>query len=117
MTTREKYLMHIGVAPHLKGFRLLARATEIYQDDPYMLITKELYPRLAEEFGTTASRVERAIRHEIDHAVDCCADGGIWKLTGNITPLGKDHPSNGTTIAALALLSDEEMLREMEEDA
>ena len=31
-------------------------------------VTKELYPRVAEEFDSTPSRVERAIRHAIDVA-------------------------------------------------
>jgi len=33
-------------------------------------VTKELYPMVAQKFGTTPSRVERAIRHAIELAWD-----------------------------------------------
>ena len=33
-------------------------------------VTKVLYPEVARKFGTTASRVERAIRHAIEVAWD-----------------------------------------------
>lgn len=114
MTTREKFLLHVGVAPHLGGFQLLVRAAEIYSEDPYISITKELYPKLAEEFGTKASCVERRIRHAISYAADCSAPGtGIWAVVGNTVRLNQDKPTNSSVISALAMLSDEEMEDEL----
>lgn len=33
-------------------------------------MTKEVYPKVAKEYGTTASRVERAMRHAVERMVE-----------------------------------------------
>lgn len=60
----------IGVPAHIKGYQYLREAIMISVEDTTMLssITKVLYPTIATRFGTTSSRVERAIRHAIEVA-------------------------------------------------
>lgn len=64
MKTNE-FLIKLGIYPNLKGFNYIIRAVEIVKEKGYLKVTKELYPQIAEEYKTTASRVERAIRHVI----------------------------------------------------
>lgn len=61
-------LHRIGVPAHLKGYRYLQTAIEMCVHNSGVLdaVTKSLYPEIAKEFFTTASRVERAIRHAIE---------------------------------------------------
>ena len=59
-------IMHqIGVPAHIKGYRYLRYAIIKSIENPELMssVTKVLYPSVAKEFGTTPSRVERAIRH------------------------------------------------------
>ena len=60
----------IGVPAHIKGYQYLRSAILMAVQDMDILnsITKQLYPSIAEEYGTTSSRVERAIRHAIEVA-------------------------------------------------
>lgn len=98
-------MQECGCAAHLKGFDLCARAIELVADDPEFLhhITSELYPQLAEEFDTTESRVERAIRHLIEVAFFRAQWVDLQKYFGNSCDTTKCKATNGEFIAALAL--------------
>ena len=66
-------IMHqIGVPAHIKGYQYLRTSILMAIDDPEIMhsITKCLYPIVAKTYKTTASRVERAIRHAIEVAWD-----------------------------------------------
>lgn len=62
----------IGVPAHIKGYHYLREAIilSIKNSDIINSVTKILYPTVAKKHGTTASRVERAIRHAIEVAWD-----------------------------------------------
>ncbi|MFW6266753.1 MAG: sporulation transcription factor Spo0A [Halanaerobium sp.] len=61
-------IQELGIPAHIKGYRYVRKAVELVIKDMDLLgaVTKELYPQIAEEFDSTPSRVERAIRHAID---------------------------------------------------
>lgn len=63
-----KIIQELGIPAHIKGYRYVRLAVELVIKDMDLLgaVTKELYPQVAEEFDSTPSRVERAIRHAID---------------------------------------------------
>lgn len=65
-------LHQIGVPAHIKGYQFLRDAILLtIEDQDYInAVTKRLYPEIAKQNGTTASRVERAIRHAIEVAWD-----------------------------------------------
>ena len=63
-----RMLQEIGVSPHLKGYRLLHRAISESYQNPLYSESITLYDFLAKEYGTTYTRVERNIRHAIEHA-------------------------------------------------
>lgn len=62
----------LGVPAHIKGYNFLRRAIMLCIEDESLIhsVTKILYPAVAKHFGTTPSRVERAIRHAIEVAFD-----------------------------------------------
>lgn len=64
----KKCLMRLGILPNVKGFAYLTTAIEMCIKDPNIIgmVTKKLYPDIAVKYDTTASRVERAIRHAIE---------------------------------------------------
>ncbi len=67
-STTLSLLHELCVPAHIKGYRYLADAILLVYNDPSLLgnITKKLYPNIAKRYNTTASRVERAIRHAIE---------------------------------------------------
>lgn len=68
----SEILHQIGVPAHIKGYQFLRDAILLTMEDQDYInaVTKRLYPEIAKQNGTTASRVERAIRHAIEVAWD-----------------------------------------------
>ncbi len=65
-------------------------------------VTKELYPRVAEMFDTTAARVERAIRHAIEIAWTRGNIKLLNTLFGYTVSSEKGKPTNSAFIARIA---------------
>ncbi len=63
-------LLKIGIPPNLLGYAYVIEAMQLILSNPsYMhLITKCLYVDIARKHNSTPQRVERAIRHAINHA-------------------------------------------------
>ena len=95
-------LMHeIGIAPHLKGYDYIREAIVICIIDIEKLdgITKMLYPMIAKKYNTTASRVERAIRHAIETAWIRGNTKRIDELFGYTVSDDRGKPTNSEFIA------------------
>ena len=94
----------IGVPAHIKGYQYLRSAIMIAVKDMDILnsITKQLYPNIAEMYGTTASRVERAIRHAIEVAWSRGRIETINELFGYTISAGKGKPTNSEFVALIA---------------
>lgn len=58
----------VGIPANIKGYTYLKEGIKLAVQKPSIInqITKGLYPEIAARCGTSASRVERAIRHAID---------------------------------------------------
>lgn len=65
-------------------------------------ITKVLYPQVAKTFGTTPSRVERAIRHAIEVAWDRGDLDTLQRFFGYTVSNTKGKPTNSEFIALIA---------------
>lgn len=63
----DEMMLELGHAENILGTGYLRRAVHYY-DEGYRAATKELYPAIAKSANTTASRVERAMRHSITSA-------------------------------------------------
>lgn len=98
-------IMHdIGVPAHIKGYLYLREAIMMVYLDIELLgsITKILYPDIAEKYNTTASRVERAIRHAIEVAWNRGNIDSITDLFGYTINVSKAKPTNSEFIAMVA---------------
>ncbi|WP_191560859.1 sporulation transcription factor Spo0A [Metabacillus idriensis] len=94
----------IGVPAHIKGYLYLREAISMVYNDIELLgsITKVLYPDIAKKFNTTASRVERAIRHAIEVAWSRGNIESISSLFGYTVSMTKAKPTNSEFIAMVA---------------
>src|SRR5690625_325430 len=94
----------IGVPAHIKGYMYLREAITMVYNDIELLgsITKVLYPDIAKAFNTTASRVERAIRHAIEVAWSRGNIDSISALFGYTVSISKAKPTNSEFIAMVA---------------
>jgi len=98
-------LLHqVGVPAHFKGYIYLRDAVLMVVRENRMLggsLTKEIYPRLADKYGTTAGGVEAAIRN----AIMAAWEHGNRELLRALTGIGtRDDrlPTNSLMIAKLA---------------
>ena len=94
----------IGVPAHIKGYQYLREAIVITVQDMDVInaVPKVLYPEVARRFGTTASRVERAIRHAIEVAWDRGDLETLQKYFGYTVSNAKGKPTNSEFIAMIA---------------
>nr|WP_325237785.1 sporulation transcription factor Spo0A [uncultured Oscillibacter sp.] len=94
----------IGVPAHIKGYQYLREAIIIAVNDMEVInaVTKVLYPAVAKRFGTTPSRVERAIRHAIEVAWDRGDLETLQKYFGYTVSNTKGKPTNSEFIAMIA---------------
>ena len=94
----------IGVPAHIKGYQYLREAIIIAVNDMDVInaITKVLYPQVAKTFGTTPSRVERAIRHAIEVAWDRGDLDTLQRFFGYTVSNTKGKPTNSEFIALIA---------------
>ncbi|RCW64824.1 sporulation transcription factor Spo0A [Saliterribacillus persicus] len=94
----------IGVPAHIKGYMYLREAITMVYNDIELLgsITKVLYPEIANRYNTTASRVERAIRHAIEVAWSRGNIDSISSLFGYTVNVSKAKPTNSEFIAMVA---------------
>lgn len=94
----------VGVPAHIKGYMYLREAITMVVNDMELLsaVTKELYPSIAKKYNTTASRVERAIRHAIEVAWGRGQVDAINKLFGYTIHNDKGKPTNSEFIAIIA---------------
>ena len=94
----------IGVPAHIKGYQYLREAIRLAVEDMDVInaVTKILYPTVAKKFATTASRVERAIRHAIEVAWDRGDLETLQKYFGYTVNSTKGKPTNSEFIAMIA---------------
>ncbi len=103
-TNITMYIQQLGVPAHIKGYQYIRDAITMVIDDMDMInsITKLLYPTVAKHFKTTASRVERAIRHAIEVAWDRGNPDVLNELFGYTILGSKGKPTNSEFIALIA---------------
>ena len=96
--------LSIGIPAHIKGFQFLREAVKLVVDEPDTInsITKKLYPGIAECFGTSPSKVERAIRHAIEVSWARGKIENINDIFGLNIYAKNEKPTNGEFIALIA---------------
>lgn len=94
----------VGVPAHIKGYQYLREAIIMVVNDIDVInqITKSLYPKIAEKFNTTPSRVERAIRHAIEVAWGRGQQDVVENIFGYTISASKGKPTNSEFIAMIS---------------
>ena len=97
-------LQEVGVPANLSGYRYLRSAIILVINDNSAInrMTKELYPAVAKEHGSTAARVERSIRTAIESAWDRGDVDTLNSYFGYTIQNQKGKPTNSEFIALLA---------------
>lgn len=97
-------LHSLGIPSHIKGYGYIRESITAVYENPSLIggITKELYPMIAKRFDTSASRVERAIRH----AIEVSWNRGDWDLMeeifGHSVDIDRAKPTNSEFIVTIA---------------
>lgn len=96
-------LLEIGIPAHIKGYQYIREGIVMAFYDRNMLhyITKFLYPSIAKKYKTTASSVERTIRHAIEVAWKRGDMETLEEVFGNTVCAGKGKPTNSEFMALL----------------
>lgn len=94
-------LWDMGILPNLKGYDYIKEAIAlcVVSSEKVQAITKVLYPVIGKKFGTTPSRVERAIRHAIEVAWLRIDLDVVKEVFGNTISAEKGRPTNSEFIA------------------
>lgn len=100
----SEIFFELGMPEHIIGHRYSVYAIKLVVENPDLInaVVRELYPAVANNFCTTASRVERAIRHGVECTWDRADIKVIEKYFGNTVSLIKGKPTNSEFIARVA---------------
>lgn len=97
-------LKQLGYPTHLLGYKYIIDSILMYIENGRSIIgiTKNFYPQIAKKYNSTASRVERAIRHGIDSSWINGDIEAIEDIFGYTISSGKNKPTNSQYIATIA---------------
>lgn len=100
----SRIFIGIGIPPHIKGYGYLREGIKLAASEPELMgsVTKRLYPMIGERFNTSASKVERAIRHAIEVAWNKGKIESFNALFGVHAYSENERPTNSEFIALIA---------------
>lgn len=103
-TISRDLFLEMGAPDHLIGHEYALAAVLLVVENRTFIdnITFGLYPQLAVQFDTTASRVERAIRHVVEVMWTRGDPDVLFRYFGNTISADRGKPTNGEFIARCA---------------
>lgn len=98
-------MLDLGFSPHILGFNYVAESIRMTVEDTNLVLkaTKDLYPAIGTKYSTSATRVERCIRHAIERAWSVGNLETINNVFGYSVDFNKGRPTNSEFIALAAL--------------
>lgn len=100
-----KLLKILGISPHMTGYKYLKEAIKLSLEESGKIkhsVTKVIYPMIAEKFGTSPQKVERAIRNAIECAWERGNPQGLEILYGCRISFKRGRPTNSQFIAMVS---------------
>ncbi|MBQ1519690.1 MAG: sporulation initiation factor Spo0A C-terminal domain-containing protein [Ruminococcus sp.] len=99
-----RLIIDLGISTSVKGYIYIIEAIKICKDLKIsnLYLSKDLYPKIAEKYGTSSASVERAIRHAISTGWSHHNSARSAEVFGNIICNDKDTPSNAIFISAVS---------------
>ena len=98
-------LLHdLGIPSHVRGYEYIREGVLLLfaNDGVASLVTKEIYPKIANKYQTTSSRVERAIRHAIEISWTRGDIKLMEDLFGNSIDFDRSRPTNSEFLSTIA---------------
>ncbi len=97
-------LLRLGISENIPGSRHLKRAIVLAVENEDMMysVTRLMYPKIAQEFGTTPSVVERRIRRAIVAAWENNESSVLESYFGHTIDITRGKPANSEFIAMVA---------------
>ncbi len=98
-------LLHdLGIPSHVRGYKYIRDGILLLynKESVATLVTKEVYPQIAEKYETTSSRVERAIRHAIEISWIRGDIKLMEEIFGNSVDFDRSRPTNSEFLSAIA---------------
>ena len=97
-------LHKLGIPSHVRGYQYIKEGVLIVYKGGNRIsyITKDVYPEIARKYGTTPTRVERAIRHAIEISWSRGDMGLMEETFGNSLNVNRDKPTNAEYLTTLA---------------
>lgn len=105
-----KKLRDLGVPANLNGYEYLKIGLSIVLEDPSITsnMTKGLYPKIAEEAGSTSSKVERSIRQAVESCFNRLTTEQVKEYFGNTPSYWSGKLCNSAFLACVAEIIREE---------
>ena len=100
----DSVFLELGIPQNVKGYDYLMAAVLLATDEPEIVraLYKELYPRVADLFNTTASRAERAMRHAIELAWNNSDPKILFNMFGYTVNSSMYMSTTGNFVAVIA---------------
>lgn len=96
-------IKELGIPANLKGYRYITYGIELLINDINLIdSTMGIYKTVAEHFGTTPLKAERAIRHAIETGWSRANDDLVMKMFGYSVSSNKGRPTNSEFLATVA---------------
>ncbi len=98
-------LLHdLGIPSHVRGYKYIREGIMLLytSKEVVTLVTKDLYPEIANRFNTTSSRVERAIRHAIEISWIRGDLKIMEEIFGNSIDFERSKPTNSEFLTTIA---------------
>ena len=98
-------LLHsLGIPSHVRGYKYIREGVMLLYSSRSLvtMVTKDIYPEIAEKFDTTSSRVERAIRHAIEISWIRGDLKLMDELFGNSIDVERSKPTNSEFLTTIA---------------
>lgn len=103
--SKVSMLLHdLGIPSSVRGYEYIRDSIIIFYGEKGMKthLTKDVYPRIADKYQTTSTRVERAIRHAIEISWSRGDIKLMENLFGNSIDFDRSRPTNAEFITTIA---------------
>ena len=98
-------LLHdLGIPSHVRGYKYIREGIMLLYTSKEVvnLVTKDIYPEIANRYNTTTTRVERAIRHAIEISWIRGDLKMMEEIFGNSIDFDRSKPTNSEFLTTIA---------------
>lgn len=98
----SRLLHELGIPSNVKGYEYVREAILELYNNQNLGITKEIYPKIANKYNTSVSKVERSIRHAIEVSSNRGNIELMEEIFGHSVDIERAKPTNSEFIVTIA---------------